>query len=80
MSKQITFQDAICFAASSFYYLVEKMQMDLHEPPMSQVAFNSVSILHTFSYSFCRFDIVLTDLIFRHFLGWTRANSTNFTG
>ena len=39
MSKQITFQDAICFAASSFYYLVEKMQMDLHEPPMSQVAY-----------------------------------------
>jgi len=29
-------KDAICFAASSFYYLVEKMQMDLHEPPMSQ--------------------------------------------
>jgi len=29
-------KDTICFAASSFYYLVEKMQMDLHEPPMSQ--------------------------------------------
>jgi len=29
-------KDAICFSASSFYYLVEKLQLDLHEPPMSQ--------------------------------------------
>ena len=29
-------QDTVIFAASSFYYLVEKLQMDLHEPPMSQ--------------------------------------------
>ena len=35
------FKDTICFAASSFYYLVEKMQMDLHEPPMSQVNWTS---------------------------------------
>ena len=36
-----SFKDTICFAASSFYYLVEKMQMDLHEPPMSQVNWTS---------------------------------------
>ena len=64
-----SFQDAICFAASSFYYLVEKMQMDLHEPPMSQVTFNSDLYF------------VLTNcFFFRHSLGWTRGNSTNSTG
>merc|ERR1711881_232213 len=29
-------KDTVCFSASSFYYLVEKLQLDLHEPPMSQ--------------------------------------------
>lgn len=29
-------KDTVCFSASSFYYLVEKLQMDMHEPPMSQ--------------------------------------------
>jgi len=29
-------KDTVIFAASSFYYLVEKLQIDLHEPPMSQ--------------------------------------------
>jgi hypothetical protein len=30
-------KDTIIFAASNFYYLTEKLQLDLHEPPMSQV-------------------------------------------
>jgi len=29
-------KDTIIFAASNFYYLTEKLQLDLHEPPMSQ--------------------------------------------
>jgi len=29
-------KDTIIFSASNFYYLVEKLQLDLHEPPMSQ--------------------------------------------
>jgi len=29
-------KDSVAFDASSFYYLVEKLQLDLHEPPMSQ--------------------------------------------
>jgi len=29
-------KDTVCFSASSFYYLVDKLQLDLHEPPMSQ--------------------------------------------
>jgi len=29
-------KETIIFSASNFYYLVEKLQLDLHEPPMSQ--------------------------------------------
>ena len=29
-------KDAVCFSAQSFYFLTEKLQIDLHEPPMSQ--------------------------------------------
>jgi len=29
-------KDTVIFSASSFYYLTEKLQLDLHEPPMSQ--------------------------------------------
>lgn len=29
-------KDTIMFSASNFYYLTEKLQLDLHEPPMSQ--------------------------------------------
>ena len=30
-------KDTVCFNASDFPKLVEKLQLDLHEPPMSQV-------------------------------------------
>ena len=30
-------KDTVIFSAQSFHYLTEKLQLDLHEPPMSQV-------------------------------------------
>ena len=30
-------KDTVIFSAQSFAYLTEKLQLDLHEPPMSQV-------------------------------------------
>ena len=30
-------KDTVIFSAQSFQYLTEKLQLDLHEPPMSQV-------------------------------------------
>ena len=30
-------KDTVIFSAQSFAYLSEKLQLDLHEPPMSQV-------------------------------------------
>ena len=33
-------KDTVIFSAQSFHYLTEKLQLDLHEPPMSQVNFH----------------------------------------
>ena len=32
-------KDTVIFSANSFQYLTEKLQLDLHEPPMSQVKY-----------------------------------------
>jgi lysine-specific demethylase 9 len=35
-------KDVVAFHAANFNYLVEKLQLDLHEPPMSQVLSSSL--------------------------------------
>ncbi len=36
------FLDTVIFSASDFLHLTEKLQLDLHEPPMSQVSFFNI--------------------------------------
>ena len=39
-------KDTVIFSAQSFHYLTEKLQLDLHEPPMSQVNFHILNDVH----------------------------------
>lgn len=44
-------KDVIAFQADNFPSLVEKLQLDLHEPPISQVLFNCVLMQIEFNFN-----------------------------
>ena len=48
-------KDAVIFNASDFPALVEKLQLDLHEPPMSQVIYSNSSVMYSFVMNGCIF-------------------------
>ena len=50
-------KDIVVFNASDFPALVEKLQLDLHEPPMSQVIQNSFVRIRLYSHVFSSFSV-----------------------
>merc|ERR1719225_1958344 len=61
-------KDTVIFSAQSFHYLTEKLQLDLHEPPMSQcnqwLDESKLNLLHREGVTYARVPLADNDIYF----------------
>jgi len=61
-------KDTVIFSAQSFHYLTEKLQLDLHEPPMSQCTSwldeSKLNLLHREGVTYARVPLADNDIYF----------------